>query len=97
MPAFIIVQVSVNDPVEYETYKKLTPASIAAFDGRFVVRGGAVEALEGDWDPGRLVVLEFPSVARAREWWASELYAPAKAIRQRTATTRMIVAEGYEP
>jgi uncharacterized protein (DUF1330 family) len=94
MPAFVIVQVTINDPVEYETYKKLTPASIAAFDGRFVVRGGGVETLEGDWTPGRLVVLEFPSVARAKEWWASELYAPAKAIRQRVASTQMIVVEG---
>jgi uncharacterized protein (DUF1330 family) len=94
MPAYVIVEVEVNDPVEYEEYKKLTPASIAAYNGKFVVRGGATEALEGNWNPQRIVVLEFPSVERAKEWWHSEEYAKAKSIRQRTANTKMLVVEG---
>lgn len=95
MSAYVIVEVSIHDHEAYEGYKKLTPASIAAFDGKFVVRGAQSESLEGDWHPERIVVLEFPSVERAKEWWASEQYAPAKQIRQANATTKMIVIEGY--
>ena len=94
MSAFVIVDVTINDPSLYEEYKKLTPATIAAYDGRFVVRGGATETLEGDWNPGRVVVLEFPSVERAKEWWSSEVYTEAKEIRQRSAETKMLVVEG---
>lgn len=96
MPVYIIVEVQINNPSEYEEYKKLTPASIAAYDGKFIVRGGKTESLEGNWQPQRIVVLEFPTVKRAKEWWHSAEYAPAKAIRQRTAQTKMIVVEGYE-
>ena len=95
MPAYVIVEVEINNPEEYEDYKKLTPASIAAYDGKFIVRGGKTETLEGDWEPQRIVVLEFPTIERAKEWWHSSEYAPAKAIRQRTASTRMILVEGY--
>ena len=94
MPAYIIVEVSINDHQEYEKYKKLTPAAIAAFNGKFVVRGGKTITLEGDWKPERIVVLEFPTVERANEWWHSELYSEAKLIRHRAAKTRMIIVEG---
>lgn len=94
MSAYVIVEVSVTEPVEYEEYKKLTPAAIAAFDGEFVVRGGQTVSLEGDWNPERIVVVKFPTVERAKEWWSSELYTKAKIIRQRTATTKMIIVEG---
>jgi uncharacterized protein (DUF1330 family) len=94
MSAYVIVDVSIDDHKEYEEYKKLTPATIAAFNGKFVVRGGKTLTLEGDWDPERIVVLEFPTVEKAHEWWNSELYAGAKAIRQRTAKTKMIIVEG---
>lgn len=95
MAAYIIVDVDIHDPVEYEEYKKLTPSSITAYDGKFLVRGGVTETLEGDWSPQRIVVLEFPTVARAKQWWGSTEYSKAKRIRQRTAKTKMIVAEGY--
>lgn len=95
MAAYVIVEIEINNPTEYEEYKKLTPASIAAYDGKFVVRGAETQTLEGDWHPQRIVVLEFPSVERAKEWWHSEEYAPAKVIRQRTAKTKMLVVEGY--
>jgi uncharacterized protein (DUF1330 family) len=92
--AYIIADVLVKDPVEYENYKRQTPPSIAQFGGRFVVRGGHAEVLEGDWQPNRVVVLEFPSLAQAKKWWASEEYAPVKAIRLRAASCRLIVVEG---
>jgi uncharacterized protein (DUF1330 family) len=94
MAAYVIVDVTINDPVEYEAYRKLTPASIAAYNGKFIVRGGLTETLEGDWQPGRVVVLEFPTLAVAKAWWASDEYGVAKIIRQRTAETKMIVVEG---
>lgn len=96
MPAYIIVDVTIHTAENYEGYKKLTPASIAAYGGRFIVRGGKTQTLEGNWQPGRLVVLEFPSMERAKEWWASKEYAPAKAMRQANAETQMIVVEGFE-
>ena len=94
MAAYVIVDVEIEDPVVYEEYKKLTPASISAYGGRFIVRGGKAETLEGDWIPGRMVILEFESLERAKEWWSSEQYALAKALRQKSSTTRMIVVEG---
>jgi uncharacterized protein (DUF1330 family) len=97
MSAYIIVDVTIHNPEAYKDYKELTPASIAAYDGRFVVRGGQSENLEGEWNPERIVVLEFPSVERAKEWWASVEYAPAKKIRQANATTKMLVVDGYKP
>jgi uncharacterized protein (DUF1330 family) len=94
MAAYIIVQVDVKDPTRYEDYKRMVPPTLEKFGGRFIVRGGRTEILEGDWAPGRFVVLEFPSVEQAKAWWASRAYADAKALRQATAHTQMIVVEG---
>ena len=95
MAAYVLVEVEVTDPATYEEYKQLTPASLAAYGGKFIVRGGACETLEGHWKPNRVVVLEFPSVEQAKAWWNSPEYSKAKAIRQRAANTRMIVLEGF--
>ena len=94
MPAYVIANIQVNDPVRYEDYRRLVPPTIEKYGGRFVVRGGAVEALEGDWRPGRLVVLEFPSVEQARAWWSSPDYAEARAIRQATSAGTLLLVEG---
>jgi uncharacterized protein (DUF1330 family) len=94
MAAYIIVDIEVTDPVQYEDYKKLAAATVAAYDGRYVVRGGTAERLEGEWTPKRVVVLEFPTVERAKEWWDSEDYRPAKSMRHAAATSQMIVVEG---
>ncbi len=94
MAAYIIAEISITDPVEYEEYKKLTPATVAAYDGAFKVRGAKAESLEGNWEPGRVVILQFPSIERAKEWWSSEAYSEAKGIRQRAALSKMIVVEG---
>lgn len=94
MPAYIIADIEITEPVEYEEYRKLVPASLAPYGGRFLVRGGAVEVLEGEWRPRRLVVLEFDSVEQARAWYDSEQYRAAKAIRQRTSRSNVILAAG---
>lgn len=94
MAAYVIVEMEVTDPVGIKEYRKLAAASVAAYGGRFVVRGGNTEVLEGDWQPKRIVVLEFASAARAKDWWGSKDYATARVVRERTAKTRMILAEG---
>jgi uncharacterized protein (DUF1330 family) len=94
MPAYVLVEIEILDSERYDTYKQLAQAAIGAYDGRYLVRGGKVEALEGNWQPKRLVILEFPSVDKAKAWWNSPEYAAAKELRQRTAKSQMIVAEG---
>ena len=94
MAAYVIVDIHITDPKMYETYKGPAAESVAAFGGRYLARGGAVQVLEGSWKPERAVILEFPSVQRAREWWNSGLYAPIKAVRHAAATTSMVLVEG---
>jgi uncharacterized protein (DUF1330 family) len=96
MKAYIIVDVSVTDAALYEEYKKLTPSSLLPFGGKFLVRGGKTETLEGDWVPGRFVILEFPSLEKARAWYSSDDYSAARLIRQRAAHTQMVLAEGMD-
>jgi uncharacterized protein (DUF1330 family) len=94
MPAYVIVDIEVTDPVRYEEYKRLAHETVLAYGGRYVVRGGTAERLEGSWEPHRIVVLEFPDAERARAWWSSQEYRPAKALRAETATSDMILVEG---
>jgi len=94
MPAYVVTEIDVHDPKRYEEYKKMSLASLEPFGGRFIVRGGKVETLEGSWSPKRFVVVEFDSVERAKAWWSSEEYAPAKKLRNETATSQMIVVDG---
>jgi uncharacterized protein (DUF1330 family) len=92
--AYVVVDVVVKDPVRYDDYRKRVMATLAPYHGRFLVRGGKVEALEGTWKPQRFVILEFPDAAAARAWWNSEAYAEPKAIRQSASHTEMILVEG---
>jgi len=94
MAAYVITEIDVTDPAGYEEYKKMGPPTVAAYGGKFVVRGGRTEVLEGKRDSGRIVILQFDSLERAKEWWSSKEYGPAKQVRQRTARTNMIVVEG---
>ena len=94
MAAYVIVDIQVTDPDSYEEYKKLAAPTVEAYGGRYVVRGGAAETLEGTWLPRRMVVLEFPTSERAREWWASDTYRPAKQLRHAAARTEMVLVEG---
>jgi uncharacterized protein (DUF1330 family) len=92
--AYVIVEIDVHDPVGYEDYKKRASETIQAKGGRYLVRGGKTEVLEGDWQPKRIVVLEFPSMDQAREWINCEEYSGPRKMRQRTARTNMILVEG---
>jgi len=94
MAGYVIAEVDITDPQGFEQYRNMVPATIEAYGGRFVVRGGKTETLEGHWEPKRLVIIQFDSVERAKQWWASEEYRDAKALRQRTAITNLVIAEG---
>jgi len=89
-----VVQVEVQDHATYDEYRKLVQPTLDAHGGRFVVRGGNPQTLEGTWKPSRFVILEFHSIEQAKRWWNSPEYAPAKALRQKSAKTEMIVVEG---
>jgi len=97
MPAYIIVDIEVTDPVRYEQYKQMAPVSIQEYGGRYLVRGGGVKILEGEWPLKRLVVLEFPDLERAQSWWSSPEYRPARDLRRQTSHCRMILIEGVPP
>jgi uncharacterized protein (DUF1330 family) len=94
LAAYIIAYVDVVDPQEYEEYRRLVAPTIELFGGRYVVRAGRYEVLEGDIDPKRVVIIEFPSMERAKAWHDSAEYAPALAIRHRAATSRLVLVEG---
>lgn len=94
MPAYIIVEIHVTHPVGYEEYKQKAGATVEKYGGKYLVRGGATETLEGDWQPKRIVILEFATMERARDWLNSEEYREPRKMRHRTATTKMILVQG---
>ncbi|MBM3368085.1 MAG: DUF1330 domain-containing protein [Betaproteobacteria bacterium] len=94
MAGYVIAEVDVHDAALFEEYRKLVPATIAQYGGKYLVRGGATESREGGWAPKRMVMLEFPSAEQARKWYHSAEYAPALALRLKAATTRMVIVEG---
>ena len=94
MSAYVILDIDVTDPVRFEEYRKLSTAAAAAFGARFIVRGGKTEVWEGDWHPKRFVILEFESAERARAWYDSDLYRPARQLREASARSKMILVDG---
>jgi uncharacterized protein (DUF1330 family) len=96
MPAYVIVEIDIKDPLGYEEYKKQAAATVIQHGGKYIVRGGKAEVLEGDWQPNRLVILEFASMHRAKEWLHCEEYREPRKLRHRTAKTNMIVVEGLD-
>jgi len=94
MPAYIIARIEVTDWTIYREYTKATPAVIERFGGRFIVRGGEIATLEGPSETRRVVVIEFPSMARLSEFWNSPEYAPVKKLREQAARGEFIALEG---
>jgi uncharacterized protein (DUF1330 family) len=95
LAAYVIAEVEITDPENYRPYTKAVPETIAAYGGRFLVRGGVAEVLEGEWPALRRVVIEFPSMEAARAWWDSPEYAGPKAMRRAASRGRLILLEGY--
>jgi uncharacterized protein (DUF1330 family) len=94
MAVYVVVNVRVTDPDRYAEYREKAPATISHYGGKYLARGGAVEALEGEWDPERLVILEFESMERFHEWYDSPEYAPLKHLRSEASATEFVVVEG---
>ena len=94
MPAYLIVDLEVTDPATFERYKREVAPNLESFGARYLTRGGRTEVLEGDWSPRRLVLIEFPSMARLEEWYRSPSYAPLLELRERSASSRVVATEG---
>jgi uncharacterized protein (DUF1330 family) len=94
MAAYLIGEIEITDPQAYQEYVKGVPATIARYGGKYLVRGGKVEPLEGGWDPKRFVVLEFASLEQARKWYDSPEYAPLRALRRGASRGKLILVEG---
>ena len=94
MSAYLVVNIDVRDPERYAEYVKRVPATIAQYDGKYLARGGRAETLEGEWTPKRVVVLEFPSYERARQWWTCEEYRELKELRRSASVGNIILVEG---
>ena len=94
MSAYVIVEIEIIDPAGYEEYRKSAGATVAQYGGKYIVRGGKTEVLEGDWQPKRIIVLQFESMERAKDWLNSEEYREPRKMRHHTAKTKMIVVEG---
>ena len=93
MPAFVIVEVDITDPEKYDAYKQLTPATVSAYGGKFVLRGNPVTVLEGEWEHERLVMLQFPTKEKAENWYNSEGYQHAKSVREGAAKAKFLLIE----
>ena len=94
MPAYIIVDIDITDPIGYEEYKKLASDTILKHGGKYIARGGTTEVVEGDWKPNRIVILQFDSMEHAKEWLNCEEYREPRKLRQRTSRSNMILVEG---
>ncbi len=94
MAAYVIGDIEVTDPAAFQEYRNRVGATVEQYGGRFVVRGGRVDLKEGDWQPHRLLMVEFPSLEQAEHWYNSAEYKPLIAIREKAARTQMIIVEG---
>jgi len=94
MAAYIVLNIDVTDPTRYPDYVKAAGPTVEQFGGRYLVRGGRAEGLEGSADPKRVVILEFPTYERARAWWDSDEYREPKLIRQSAARCDTLIVEG---
>jgi uncharacterized protein (DUF1330 family) len=94
MAAYAIADLEVTDPARFAEYRQRVPETLAAYGGRFLVRGGAHEVVEGSWHPRRLVVLEFPSLTQARRWYDSEEYREPRAMRLAASDGNLVLVDG---
>jgi uncharacterized protein (DUF1330 family) len=94
MPAYIISDITVRNAEAFQIYRSRAAASIAHYGGRYLVRGGAIEQLEGGWLPQAIVVVEFPDIERARAWYRSPEYALALEVRDQALSRHLILADG---
>ncbi len=94
MAAYVIVDLEVTDRDRFKDYAEAVPSTISAYGGRYLIAGGSVETIEGDWDPKRIIVIEFESLERAQEWWGSENYRELKELRRETSQAKILLVDG---
>ncbi len=94
MTAYVVAEIEILNPAGYKDYTTTVPATIAKYGGRFLVRGGKSEVLEGEWPERRRVILEFPSLDAAKRWWNSPDYEKPKALRRAHSNGRLLLLEG---
>jgi uncharacterized protein (DUF1330 family) len=94
MAVYVILDIDVTDPVGYEQYKKAGAPTILAYGGKPIARGGKTEVYEGNWQPKRVVIIEFKGMEEAKRWWNSPEYSEAKKLRHASARTNVIFLEG---
>ena len=94
MAAYFIVDLEVTDRDRFKDYADAVPSTISAYGGRYLIAGGSVETIEGDWDPKRIIVIEFESLERAREWWGSEKYRELRELRRETSQAKILLVNG---
>jgi uncharacterized protein (DUF1330 family) len=94
MAGYIVADIEITDPSEYQTYAQQTAATLERYGGKFLARGGNPETLEGDWKTKRLVVIEFPSIEQAKGWYDSPEYSAIKGIRHRSANSNILLVQG---
>ena len=94
MAAYVVADVEITDPQMFSRYREQLPATVEQYGGRFTIRSGRHEVLEGDWRPHRLIVVEFPDLSRAQAWYHSAEYAPLIALREKSARTNLVIVEG---
>jgi uncharacterized protein (DUF1330 family) len=94
MKAYVLADIDIKDPVAYRDYVAAVPATIAAYGGKFIVRGGQTESLEGDWSPRRFVIIEFESLEQAKAWWDSMEYAGPKQMRRAASEGKLLLVQG---
>lgn len=94
MAGYVIAQLTVTDPEKFEVYRGQVSATIEQYGGKFLVRGGATETVEGDWNPQRMVILQFESVERAKEWYYSPEYSGPMQLRHQAANSNVVFVEG---
>jgi uncharacterized protein (DUF1330 family) len=94
MPAYLVVNIEVQDATRYQDYIKGVSPTIEAFGGKYLARGGKVDVLEGEWKPKRMVIVEFPSAERAKAWWNSTEYAGLKELRRSCSHGEIVLVDG---
>ncbi|MBF6568501.1 MAG: DUF1330 domain-containing protein [Candidatus Binataceae bacterium] len=94
MSVYLVAVVDVHDPQEFRSYVTDVPPIVAKFGGRYLVRGGELEVVEGQWPVPRVTVVEFPTMEQAKGWWNSEEYRPYRELRGRTARTNAVMVQG---
>ena len=94
MAAYVLAEIVITNPEGYKEYTTVVPATVEKYGGKFLVRGGKAHPLEGDWPERRRVLIEFPSIEKARAWWDSPEYAKPKEMRKANSKGRLIFLEG---